>query len=178
VPANTPRRIFIRTLRWFVSLSVSLSSVLQFLFRACRRILWAAAVLLPAHSGLVVRAETPAPRPALLVAYFGQWSLENDPPFYLKQLVTNGSAARLDQLNYSQASVKGGQCSIADPKADLNQAYGRENSVSGKPDRPDSPFRGYFHQLKELKQRYPHLKVVISLGMPDRKTGEPLLLPA
>jgi hypothetical protein len=73
--------------------------------------------------------------PGLVVAYFGQWSLENDPPFYLKSLVTNGSAALLNQLNYSQSAVKGGRCSIADPKADLNTAYDRQNSVSGTADR-------------------------------------------
>jgi chitinase len=106
--------------------------------------------MLPAHAGIVV-------------AYFGQWSLENDPPFYLKNLVTNGSAALLNQLNYSQSSVKGGRCSLADPKADLNTAFSRQNSVSGKADGPAAPFRGYFHQLKELKKRYPRLKILISL---------------
>ena len=42
-------------------------------------------------------------------------------------------------------------------------AIGSENSVSGRADNPASPFRGYFHQLKELKKRYPHLKILISL---------------
>ena len=37
------------------------------------------------------------------------------------------------------------------------------NSVNGRPDNPHSPFRGYFHQLKELKLRYPRLKILISL---------------
>ena len=35
--------------------------------------------------------------------------------------------------------------------------------MSGKPDNPAAPFRGYFHQLRELKRRYPHLKILISL---------------
>ena len=98
-----------------------------------------------------------------LVGYFGQWSIDEDPPYYLKRLVTNGSAARLDQLNYSQASVAGGRCSIANPKADLETVYDRKNSITGMADDPDIPFRGYFHQLKELKSRYPHLKILISL---------------
>jgi chitinase len=102
-------------------------------------------------------------RKALLVGYFGQWSLDNDPPYYLKQLVTNGSAARLDQLNYSQASVSGGRCSIANPKADLETVYARKNSINGRADNPTALFRGYFHQLKELKRHYPHLKILISL---------------
>ncbi len=40
--------------------------------------------------------------------------------------------------------------------------------MSGEADDPASPFRGYFHQLKELKKRYPHLKILISLeGNPE-----------
>jgi chitinase len=110
-----------------------------------------------------MRAYAVEAHPSLLVGYFGQWSIDNDPPYYLKQLVTNGSAARLDQLNYSQASVAGGRCSIANPKADLQTFYHRKNSVNATADTPDAPFRGYFHQLKELKRRYPHLKILISL---------------
>jgi chitinase len=115
-------------------------------------------LLLPNSAGLLHHDGHPA-----LVGYFGQWSLKNDPPFYLRNLVANGSAAVLNQLNYSQASVKGGRCSVADPNADLNTAYDRQSSVSGKPDNPGARFRGYFHQLKELKERYPHLEVLISL---------------
>lgn len=119
-------------------------------------------LLLPAHAGILPHGMHHHPR-GLVVGYFGQWSLHNDPPYYVKDLVTNGSAALLDQINYSQASVKDGRCSIADPNADLNTAYTSGNSVSGKPDNPAAPFRGYFHQLRELKRRYPHLKILISL---------------
>ncbi len=118
--------------------------------------------LLPAHAGILPRGVHHHPR-GLVVGYFGQWSLHNDPPYYVKDLVTNGSAALLDQINYSQASVKDGRCSIADPNADLNTVYTDRNSVSGRPDNPAAPFRGYFHQLRELKRRYPHLKILISL---------------
>lgn len=99
----------------------------------------------------------------LLVGYFGQWSIDSDPPYYLKQLVSNGSAARLDQLNYSQASVAGGRCSIANPTADLKTFYSGNNSISGAADGTASRFRGYFHQLQELKRRYPRIKILISL---------------
>src|ERR1700757_2954269 len=105
---------------------------------------------------------TRAPHP-LLVGYFPQWGLYYDQPYSVKQLVDNGSAALLDQINYAQGFVSGGKCSVADPRADLNNAYTAQNSVSGRADHPASPFRGYFHQLKELKKRYPHLKILISL---------------
>jgi chitinase len=139
---------FIQSSFRFVSVRVIFPSWLSLAWRRSRWMLLAAlAMLLPAHARLLHRG---AHHP-LLVGYFGQWSLANDPPFYLKQMVSNGDAALLDQLNYSQASVKGGRCSIADPEADLNTIYGSQNSVSGKPDSPTSPFRGYFHQLKELE---------------------------
>ncbi len=53
----------------------------------------------------------------LLVGYFPQWGLRNAQPFYVKTLIANGSAARLDQINYYEGSVKGGHCSLAYPEA-------------------------------------------------------------
>jgi len=105
-------------------------------------------------------AQNPHP---MLVGYFPQWGLYYEQPYYVKHLVDNGSAALLDQINYAQGFVSNGKCSVADPRADLNTTYTIENSVSGRADDPASPFRGYFHQLKELKKRYPHLKILISL---------------
>lgn len=81
----------------------------------------------------------------------------------MKALVTNGAAERLDQINYAQASVRNGRCSVADPGADLSARFSRKNSVNGKSDSPTSPFRGYFHQLEELKHRFPRLRLLISL---------------
>lgn len=52
---------------------------------------------------------------------------------------------------------------MADPKADLESFYTNQNSVDGSSDAPGSRFRGYFHQLQELKRRYPKLRVLISL---------------
>lgn len=103
-----------------------------------------------------------APHP-LLVGYFPQWGLSIAKPYYVKTLINNGAAARLDQINYSQGSVRNGRCSLADPGADLSIRFKRKNSVNGMPDMPLSRFRGNFHQLEELKRRYPHLKLLISL---------------
>jgi chitinase len=99
----------------------------------------------------------------LVVGYFPQWGIYYAQPYYVKMLLANGSAAHLDQINYAQGSVGGGRCSLADPNADLNTPYTAETSVSGLADDANSPFRGYFHQLKELKSRYPRLKILISL---------------
>src|SRR5262249_32137251 len=119
--------------------------------------------LFPANGHAWPRRKEVQPARPLLVGYFPQWGLYYDQPYYVKELVDNGSAALLDQINYAQGFVSNGRCSVADPKADLNTAYTAENSVSGEPDDPASPFKGYFHQLKELKKRYPRLKILISL---------------
>ena len=99
----------------------------------------------------------------LVVGYFPEWGLYYPKPYYVKALVTSGAAGRLDQINYAEASVRDGRCSLSDPKADLNTPYSTDISVNGKADDPRSPFRGYFHQLQELKHRYPQLKILISL---------------
>ena len=104
----------------------------------------------------------PSVRPKL-VGYFGQWSLYNEPRYLVKDLVSTGGAAMLDQLNYAQGFVTNGHCSVADPNADLNIAFSAKESVNGRADNPNQPFRGYLHQLAELKRRYPHLKLVLSL---------------
>ena len=101
--------------------------------------------------------------PRLLVGYFNNSSFYSSTPFYVKNLLTSGSASRLNQINYASASVKNGRCSLADPVADLEATYTAQTSVDGSADNPASPFRGYFHQLEELKRKYPRLKILISL---------------
>jgi chitinase len=131
----------------------------------------------PAHD--VVRAPDvmqtraqPHPRPRaswhlhkrpLVVGYFLQAGVHSPQPYYVKTLLTNGSARKLDQLNYSRGSVHAGRCSVADPPVDLDFTFTAAQSVNGRPDDPASIFRGNFHQLEELKQRYPKLKILISL---------------
>jgi chitinase len=127
------------------------------------QIFFAAAILLSCfvHSS-AQNPESPAPVP-LLVGYFPQWGLYFAQPYYVKALVSNGSAEWLNQINYAAGSVHDGHCSLADPDADLGARFTRQTSVNGKADDPTSSFRGYFHQLEELKRLYPHLKILISL---------------
>jgi chitinase len=99
----------------------------------------------------------------ILTGYFPQWGLYDQPQYLVKNLVTTGGAALLDQLNYAQGFVIGGHCSIADPNADLNHSFTAEQSVDGVADKPGQIFRGYLHQLVELKRKYPHLKLILSL---------------
>ncbi len=99
----------------------------------------------------------------LLVAYFPQWGLHNTPRYTAKTLAESGGAEMLDQVNYAQGSPKDGRCSLAEPAVDLDYNFAASESVNGKADDPSSKFRGNFHQLAELKRRYPRLKILISL---------------
>jgi chitinase len=99
----------------------------------------------------------------VLVGYFPQWGLYGDTPYTVKSLVQSGAAAMLDQLDYAQGFVSDGSCSVADPKVDLDYTFSAETSVDGSADSPHMALRGNLHQLVELKHRFPHLKVLISL---------------
>ena len=61
----------------------------------------------------------------VVVGYFPQWGVYYPQPYYVKALVTNHSAAHLDQINYAQGFVSDGRCSVADPNADLKKSLGR-----------------------------------------------------
>jgi chitinase len=127
------------------------------------RFLLNALLLIPCLSPSYAFGSVPGSRTPLVVGYFPQWGLDFAQPYYVKSLITNGAVRRLDQINYAQGSVRGGRCSLAYPDADLDTRFTGENSVNGKPDRARSRFRGYFHQLQELKRQFPHLKILISL---------------
>ncbi len=101
-----------------------------------------------------------AARP-IVVGYFRGDSMRRQ--FYLKDLISQGAATILDQINYSQANIANNRCIVADPVADLTYSFSAGDSVDGTADTPAIPLRGNFHQLQELKRLYPHIKVVISL---------------
>jgi chitinase len=99
----------------------------------------------------------------LLVGYFPQWGIYNDPQYLVKNLVAASGRPLVDQINYAQGFVTGGRCSIADPNADLTVSFTAEQSVNGKADLPTQTFRGNLHQLWLVKRRFPRLRVLISL---------------
>jgi chitinase len=119
--------------------------------------------------GLVKAQEGPSPaitHSPVLIGYFPQWGAYNQ--YFVKNLVSSGAAGLLEQIDYSQGMIADNRCSVGDPNADLNLVYAAGDSVDGKADDPSSPFRGNFHQLQELRQRYPKLKMLISIeGKPE-----------
>ncbi len=103
-----------------------------------------------------------APHP-LLVGYFPQWGLYDQPQYLVKNLAASNGAAMLDQVNYAQGFVTGGRCSVADPNADINYTYSAAQSVDGVADAAGQTFRGSYNQMLKLKRLNPKLKVLISL---------------
>jgi chitinase len=109
-------------------------------------------------------AEPPETR--VVNGYFVEWGIYGGPtPFFVKNLVLNGDAERLTQISYAFGTIINGQCGLADSWADVQRPFTANESVSGAGDSTGpTVLHGNFNQLLELKQRYPRLKVVMSLG--------------
>ena len=99
-----------------------------------------------------------------VIGYYAEWhAVSGDYP--LKQLSTNGAAGLLTQLDYAFGKVTKARCEVPNPDVEIKRVYSAENSVDGTADSPDpNRIRGTFHQLQELKSKFPKLKVLISLG--------------
>lgn len=116
------------------------------------------------------------------IAYYDQWSVYGN-AFYPKHLDTRGIAGKLDVINYSfgnihptdltcfEANKAAGDDNnpnagdgAGDSYADYQKSFSAADSVDGVADTWDQPIVGVFNQFKELKAKYPHLKINISLG--------------
>ena len=120
------------------------------------------------------------------VAYFDQWSIYQN-AFYVKNLDTEGLAGKLNYLIYDFENINPStdQCFEAekatdpdpagenDPNAgdgagDMDADYGKpfpaNEAVNGVADSTTQAIGGNFNQLKELKAKYPNLKILLSIG--------------
>jgi chitinase len=97
------------------------------------------------------------------LGYFTEWGIYGR-NYNVKNLVTSGSAAKITHIDYAFGNVTGGKCAIGDSYADYDKAFTADQSVSGVADTWDQPLRGNFNQLRELKAKYPNLKVLWSFG--------------
>ena len=119
--------------------------------------LWSITLQAQSASHVAPRQHAPS-----LVGYFPQWGLYNQPQYLVRNLIA-GDAPLVDQINYAQGFVTNGHCSIADPNADLNYTFTASQSVDGTADAPTQSFRGYLHQLQELKRKFPKIRILVSL---------------
>ncbi|NUL09179.1 glycosyl hydrolase family 18 protein [Streptomyces lunaelactis] len=116
------------------------------------------------------------------IAYYDQWSVYGN-AFYPKHLDTRGVAGKLDVINYSfgnihptdltcfEANKAAGDDAnpnagdgAGDSYADYQKSFAAADSVDGVADTWNQPIVGVFNQFKELKAKYPQLKINISLG--------------
>ncbi|MEU5370745.1 glycoside hydrolase family 18 chitinase [Streptomyces sp. NPDC005951] len=97
------------------------------------------------------------------LGYFTNWGVYGR-NYHVKNLVTSGTAAKITHINYAFGNVQNGKCTIGDSYADYDKAYTADQSVDGVADTWDQPLRGNFNQLRKLKAKYPHIKVLWSFG--------------
>ncbi|MFE2882119.1 glycosyl hydrolase family 18 protein [Streptomyces sp. NPDC059272] len=97
------------------------------------------------------------------LGYLTEWGTY-DRNYQVKNLVTSGSAAKITHINYAFGNVTNGQCAIGDAYADYQKTFTADQSVSGVADTWDQPIAGNFNQLRELKAKYPNIKILWSFG--------------
>ena len=97
------------------------------------------------------------------LGYFTEWGVYGR-NYHVKNLVTSGSASKITHINYAFGNVKDGKCTVDDTYAAYDKAYTADQSVSGTADTWDQPLRGNFNQLRQLKAKYPNIKVLYSFG--------------
>ncbi|MFC7613937.1 glycosyl hydrolase family 18 protein [Actinokineospora soli] len=118
------------------------------------------------------------------VAYFVQWGIYGR-QYFVRNLHTSGAAAKLTHLLYAFQNIdpvnltclsgvtKGTTANPQDPnqgdgagdaEADYSRPFSAAQSVDGVADTGWEPLRGNLNQLRKLKARHPHLKVLVSLG--------------
>lgn len=111
-----------------------------------------------------------------IIGYFAQWGIYAR-NYRVKNIDTSGSASKITHINYAFGNVRNNRCQVGvtiptnestgeggDAFADYTKAFQAGESVSGVGDTWDQPLRGNWNQLKQLKAKYPNLKVLISLG--------------
>ncbi|MFE0678941.1 glycoside hydrolase family 18 protein [Streptomyces sp. NPDC058867] len=119
-----------------------------------------------AAAGASPSANAPAAERAAgskVIGYFTEWGTY-DRKYYVKNIDTSGSAAKLTHINYAFGNVTGGKCVVGDNYAATERTYTAAESVDGVADTWDQPLRGTFNQLRELKKKHPHIKVLWSFG--------------
>ncbi|WP_404819475.1 glycosyl hydrolase family 18 protein [Streptomyces marincola] len=121
----------------------------------------------PASSPLTVRTTGGGQQPPgdhVNLGYFTEWGVYGR-NYHVKDIVDSGTAEQLTHINYAFGNVQNGECTIGDSFAAHDRFYSAAESVSGEADTWDNgALRGNFNQLRQLKEMYPHIKVVWSFG--------------
>lgn len=90
--------------------------------------------------------------PYRVVTYFAEWSI-----YARNYIVSDLPAPALTHVNYAFAKIDDqGEVGIVDAWAATDKPFGDDTW--------DTPLRGNLHALIKLKQKYPHLSTLISIG--------------
>ena len=141
--------------------------VLHLLLRTVTSVLkrnFAVIALLMAAQACGQTAQTRDLHPPQIVGYFSE-SGAHSGKYTIKNIVTSGAAKLLTQLDYAFGQVANNHCQVMNKEVALEHPYSAQTSVDGRADPSGAnQLRGTFHQIQELKRKYPKLKVLISLG--------------
>ncbi|MGJ7911210.1 glycosyl hydrolase family 18 protein [Neobacillus sp. LXY-1] len=86
-----------------------------------------------------------------MVGYYTSWST------YSNFQVANIDASQITHLNYAFANIStDGKIALGDSWADVEKPFSGDTTTQ--------PYKGNFYQLTKLKQSYPNLKTLISVG--------------
>jgi chitinase len=100
----------------------------------------------------------------MLVGYFTSWSVYRR-AYYPGEIESSGAAEKLHVINYAFAGIdENYRCSILDSFADYGKAFDADETVDHIADSQSQPLKGNFNQLRKLKEMYPDLRVLISVG--------------
>ena len=126
----------------------------------------------------------PATAPPVKSAYFDQWGVYGN-SYYPSNLANSGAASELTNIDYAFENISDAapyQCfesiqaadtneddpnagnGAGDAFADYQKEYSSSNSVDGTGDVYSQPIKGNFNQLRELKAKYPNIKLLVSIG--------------
>jgi chitinase len=89
---------------------------------------------------------------AIIVAYYAAWSIYSRSYF-----IMDIPGDKITHINYAFANIgSDGRIVLGDSWADVEKGF--------PGDTWDQPLRGNFNQLIKLKEKYPHLRTLISIG--------------
>lgn len=134
-------------------------------------------------SPVTVSTQAAVTIPYQKIAYFDQWSIYGN-AYYPSNIATSGAASQLTTIIYDFENIdptdltcfeaiKAADTNESDPNAgdgagdayaDYQKSYTSSNSVDGTNDSWSQPIKGNFNQLRELKVKYPNLKILLSIG--------------
>ncbi|CAF1325319.1 unnamed protein product [Rotaria sordida] len=88
----------------------------------------------------------------IILAYFTAWSI-----YQRSYFVSDIPGDKITHINYAFANIgSDGRITLGDSWADIEKTFAGDTW--------DQPLRGNFNQLIKLKEKYPHLRTLISVG--------------